>query len=301
MVKPLARIALIAAGLLLLAVGAAMTWLKVHEDQIVFAAARSRQHLETALPADAERVSVREPGGVELAALVFRADGPDDSGFWVLQLHGNADSAFSRWQLRHCEALRRSGFNVLEIDYRGFGLTPGQPSEAAMNEDSEAGYQELLRRGVPSNRIILLGHSLGSGPAVLLATRHRAAALVLFGAFTSIPDAAANRYPYLPVRLAVAVQFNSLGRIGDVHIPVVIAHSRNDSVIPYAHALKLLAGANEPKRLITFDSTSHDGFGGHVDALYEHVDILRTALEALVPAVAGSGPAPVSFTGTLGP
>jgi hypothetical protein len=39
-----------------------------------------------------------------------------------------------------------------------------------------------------------LGHSLGSGPAVLLATRHKAAALVLFGAFTSIPDAAAERY-----------------------------------------------------------------------------------------------------------
>jgi pimeloyl-ACP methyl ester carboxylesterase len=203
----------------------------------------------------------------------------------MLHLHGNADSAFSPLQVRHCEALRRSGFNVLEIDYRGFGPTPGRPSEAGMYDDSEAAYRELLRRGVPPNRIILLGHSLGSGPAVLLATRHKAAALVLFGAFTSIPDAAAERYPYLPVRLVVGVQFNSLARIGDVHMPVVIAHSRGDTLIPYSHALKLFAAANEPKHLITFDSVTNDGFGGHVDALYEHVGILRSALAGLVPVI----------------
>jgi len=281
MTKPIARVALIAGAVLLLGVTLAMTWLKVHEDELVFATERSRRHMLTVLPADVARISIPEPGGAALEAAMYRADG---GTFWVLQLHGNADSAFSPWQVRHCEALRRSGFNVLDIDYRGFGPTPGKPSEAAMNEDSEAAYQELLRRGVPPDRIILLGHSLGSGPAVLLATRHPAAALVLFGAFTSIPDAAAARYPFLPVRMAVAVQFDSLDRIGDVHIPVIIAHTRSDTIIPYTHALKLLAAANEPKRLITFDSASSDGFGGHVDTLFEHMDVLRATLAELVPA-----------------
>jgi uncharacterized protein len=291
MPRRIARIVLMAGGAAVLVMALAMAWLKVHEDELVFEAARSRQHLAAALPADAERVTVPLSGGGELAALVYRAGGAADDPFWVLHLHGNADSAFSPWQIRHCEALRRSGFNVLEIDYRGFGRTPGQPSEARIYEDSEAAYQELLRRAVPPNRIILLGHSLGSGPAVLLATRHAAAALVLFGAFTSIPDAAAGRYPYLPVRLAVAIQFNSLARIGDVHIPVVIAHSRNDALIPYSHALKLFAAANEPKHLITFESARDDGFGGHIDALYDHVDVLRSALAALIPAI----PAPLEL------
>jgi pimeloyl-ACP methyl ester carboxylesterase len=283
--KRFARIALIGGGLVVLLMAAAMGWLKVHEDDIVFATARGREHLLTVLPADAQRVTVPEPSGAALAALVYRADGDSDNGFWVLHLHGNADSAFSPWQVRHCEALRGAGFNVLEIDYRGFGPTPGKPSEAAMYEDSEAAYQDLLRRGIPENRIILLGHSLGSGPAVLLATRHPAAALVLFGAFTSIPDAAAYRYPYLPVRAVVGVQFNSLARIGEVHIPVVITHSRNDKLIPYSHALALFAAANEPKQLITFDAASKDGFGGHVDALYEHVDLLKAALAKRIPAL----------------
>jgi hypothetical protein len=283
--KRIARIALIAAGLVVLLMAAAMGWLKAHEDEIVFATARGRQHLLTVLPADAQRVTVSEPNGAALAALVYRADGGTDNAFWVLHLHGNADSAFSPWQVRHCEALRAAGFNVLEIDYRGFGPTPGTPSETAMYEDSEAAYQDLLRRGIAENRIILLGHSLGSGPAVLLATRHPAAALVLFGAFTSIPDAAAHRYPYLPVRMVVGVQFNSLARIGEVHIPLVITHSRNDKLIPYSHALTLFAAANQPKQLITFDAASKDGFGGHVDALYEHVDILKAALAKQIPAL----------------
>jgi alpha-beta hydrolase superfamily lysophospholipase len=283
MLKRLARAVLLGGGFIALVMAVAIIWLKAHEDELVFAAARSREHMLTILPADAELAAVSAPSGARLASLVYRADRRTDNAFWVLHLHGNADSAFSPWQVRHCQALRRSGFNVLEIDYRGFGPTPGLASEAGMYEDSEAAYQNLLRRGVPPDRIILLGHSLGSGPAVLLATRHKAAALVLFGAFTSIPDAAAERYPYLPVRLVVAIQFNSLARIGDVHMPVIIVHSRADTLIPYSHALKLYAAANEPKRLITLDYVAHDGFGGHVDALYEHVDILRSALAALVP------------------
>jgi fermentation-respiration switch protein FrsA (DUF1100 family) len=285
MLKRLAQIALIAGGLVVLLMVLTMGWLKAHEDEMVFAAARGRQHLLTVLPADAQRVTVPEANGVALAALMYRADGNAGDAFWVLHLHGNGDSAFSPWQVRHCEALRGVGFNVQEIDYQGFGPTPGKPSEAAMYEDAEAAYQDLLQRGIPANRIILLGHSLGSGPAVWLATRHTAAALVLFGAFTSIPDAAAYRYPYLPVRMAVGVQFNSLARIGDVHMPVVIAHSRDDKLIPYSQALTLLAAANEPKHLITFDTASNDGFGGHVDALYDHVDILKATLTALIPAL----------------
>jgi uncharacterized protein len=125
---------------------------------------------------------------------------------------------------------------------------------------------------------------LGSGPAVLLATRHPAAALVLFGAFTSIPDAAADKYPLLPVRYVASVQFDSLARMHDVHMPVLIIHSRADTLIPYSHALHLIAAANEPKRLLTLDFPSDDGFGGHVDTLFEHLDVLKSALAGLLPA-----------------
>ncbi len=261
----------------------AVAWLKLHESELVFATERSRLCVTKDLPADAERVSIKVAAGAELAGLVFQPAVANDTGYWILQLHGNADSAFSPWQLRHCRALRRAGFGVMDIDYRGFGMTPGIASEAGMYEDAEAAYKALVRRGVPPSRVILLGHSLGSGPAVLLATRHRAAALVLFGAFTSIPDAAADRYPFLPVRYAASVQFDSLARMSDVHMPVIITHSRTDTLVPYSHALRLFAEANEPKLLMTFDSPANDGFGGHVDTLFEHLDELKSALAGMLP------------------
>ena len=65
-------------------------------------------------------------GLAALAALAFHPDARKDNGFWVLQLHGNGDSAFSPWQLTHCGALRAAGYSVLDIDYHGFGMTPGR-------------------------------------------------------------------------------------------------------------------------------------------------------------------------------
>jgi fermentation-respiration switch protein FrsA (DUF1100 family) len=281
--RRIARLAFIGIVALLLVEAGAVAWLKLHENELVFAEARSRMHLLKDLPADAEKISIPAADGEGLAGLLFRANRANDTGYWILQLHGNADSAFSAWQVRHCLALRRMGFGVLDIDYRGFGMTPGTASESGMYEDAEDAYRALLLRGVPPHQIIVLGHSLGSGPAVELAVRHQAAALVLFGAFTSIPGAAADKYPWLPVRYVASVQFDSLDKLHDVHMPVIITHSRADTLISYSHALSLFAAANEPKRLITFDAPAEDGFGGHVEALFEHLDELKAALADVLP------------------
>ncbi len=173
---------------------------------------------------------------------------------------------------------------MLGLDYRGYGLTPGVVSETHGYEDAEAAYQELKRRGVPDDHIVLWGHSLGSGPAVYLATRHPAVALVLFGAFTSIPDMAAETYPLLPVRLLVGVQFDSIARLPSLRVPLLIAHSVSDAVVPYAHALKNFAAAQDPKRLLTLRDPPNDGLGGHVNALYDHLDELLPPLTALLRA-----------------
>src|SRR5262249_47181028 len=132
-----------------------------------------------------------------------------------------------------------------------------------------AAYEYLKQRGIDDAHIVLWGHSLGSGPAVYLAEQHPAKALVLFGAFTSIPDAAADAYPYLPVKGIAAVQFNSRERLRRLHLPVLIAHSTEDRVILYHHAEELFAAANPPKKLLTLKPMRDDGLGGHQHALYD--------------------------------
>jgi pimeloyl-ACP methyl ester carboxylesterase len=271
-----------ACAVLVLALGSALLYLKLHENELVFRTAMSRTRMTGRLPAGAQRLVIHGLGGSELAALILRPDAAHDSAIWILMLHGNADSAFSSEQIGHCEILRELGFSVLSFDYRGFGMSAGVASEAHMDQDADAAFQTLVERGIPPGHIILWGHSLGSGPAVVLASKHAVAALVLFGAFTSIPDAAQDTYPYLPVKWLASIHFASIDLIARVHVPVLIAHSAADTVIPLHHAQRLFAAANEPKRLLVLNGMSSDGLGGHVAALYDHSDLLAPALSALM-------------------
>jgi fermentation-respiration switch protein FrsA (DUF1100 family) len=78
-----------------------------------------------------------------------------------------------------------------------------------------------------------------------------------------------------------------------VHVPVLIAHSLTDMTVPFHHAQRLFAAANEPKRLLILDGAYTDGFGGHVEALYDRLDLLIPALSALMGqplTVGGSAP-----------
>ncbi len=267
----------IVVALVLLVYAGIAGWLKWHEKELVFATTASRQRSAGEIPVGGETLTIPTTDGSPLAAVRFKP-AAQDSGYWVLHLHGNSDSAFSPMQLRHCQQLTQLGVSALCFDYRGFGRSPGEVSEAAMLEDAEAAYQSLRVSGVPDDRILLWGHSLGSGPAVDLATRHPAAALVLFGAFTSVPEAAADRYPWLPVRWLVSVRFDSRNRLPAVHMPVVFAHAESDTVIAFHHAQDLFAAAREPKRLLVLGDRTKDGFGGHVEPLYDQIAVLRTAL-----------------------
>jgi len=261
-----------------------LVWLKTQESQMVFQAALSqgRAVMRDLGPQASGSAAIELPRGQVLQGLVLEPDPASARGYWILHLHGNADSAFSAGQVRHAVALRDQGFHVLAFDYRGFGDTPGEASESGLYEDSEAAFQWLRKKGVPAGKIILWGHSLGSGPAVELATRHSFAGVVLFGAFTSIPDRGAELYPWLPVRWIAGIRFPNLDRIRNVHVPVVLVHAATDLTIPYAHSERLFAAANEPKRLVRLDALSDDGFGGHVTAAYEQLDRVVPVMEELL-------------------
>ena len=93
------------------------------------------------------------------------------------------------------------GLNLLAFDYRGYGESEGAPSEAGLYRDADAAYRYLRDTlGVPPDRIVIFGHSLGSAVAVELAARVPAAGLILDGALTSVADRAQELFPFVPVR-----------------------------------------------------------------------------------------------------
>jgi pimeloyl-ACP methyl ester carboxylesterase len=155
-----------------------------------------------------------------------------------------------------------AGFDVLLVEYAGYGARPGWPSEAATFADAERAWRFLTEtRRCPPERIALWGHSLGGGVAVWLAARVTPGALVLDSTFTSVADRGAEIYPFLPVRGLCRNRYDTLSRVGGLRCPVIVAHSRTDEVIPFAHGERLFAAAKEPRRFVELRGGHNDSDG----------------------------------------
>jgi fermentation-respiration switch protein FrsA (DUF1100 family) len=133
----------------------------------------------------------------------------------------------------------------------------GRPTEAGLLRDAEAAYQFAVSR-YPAGRIVLWGHSLGSGVAVALAATRPVAKLILEAPFSSTVDVAASMFPIVPVRWLMLDQFRSDQRIGAVAASILILHGDRDFVVPVSLGERLFQLAREPKRLVRYPSGGHD-------------------------------------------
>ena len=196
------------------------------------------------------------------------ADGEKLAAWWVpheraagavVIFHGNAGNISHR--IDYLTMFHRLGYSTLLVDYRGYGRSTGSPSEEGTYRDAEAAWQWLTReRGVPAGDIVVLGESLGGAVAVWLAARVNPRALVVASCFTSVPALGAQVYPFLPVRLISRYSYDSLSTIKEVKAPVLIAHSREDDIIPFSHGRALYEAAPEPKQFLEMRGGHNDGF-----------------------------------------
>ena len=173
--------------------------------------------------------------------------------------HGNAGNISYRIDsLRIFHAL---GWSVLIYDYRGYGLSEGAPDEAGTYQDAEAAWRHLTEsRGYRPEEIVLFGRSLGGAVAAELAGRVGPAGLIVESSFTSVPELAAELYPYLPARRLARYHYDTRARLADYRGPLLMVHSRDDEIIPFAHGERLLAAAAGPKRLAVIEGGHNDGF-----------------------------------------
>jgi fermentation-respiration switch protein FrsA (DUF1100 family) len=179
-------------------------------------------------------------------------------GSLLLYLHGNAGHIGHRSD--RVRPYLEAGFGVLLPEYRGYGGNPGQPSEAGFYSDARAALDFLAQQGVPAERVILYGESLGTGVAVQMAVERRCAALVLEAPYTSVLAVAQSRYWMFPVRHLVLDRFDSLSKMGSVHCPVFVMHGERDRIIPIRFGRELFQAASEPKDAKWFAEGNHTNF-----------------------------------------
>ncbi|MBU4286402.1 MAG: alpha/beta hydrolase [Verrucomicrobia bacterium] len=236
-----------------------------------------------ATPADAglayESVALMTADDVRLASWYVPCEGARGT---VLMCHGNGGNIGDR--LHPISLFHELGLNVLIFDYRGYGESAGKPSEEGTYQDACAAGQYLVeKRNTPPDKIVVFGRSLGGAVAADLAGRVKPAALILEAAFTSIPDMGAKLYPYLPIRLLSRYRYNTLARMEQIKCPVLIAHSRDDEMIPFEQGQRLFAAAREPKTFFELTGDHNEG-----EALTSPA--YRQALDAFLTARLGSMP-----------
>jgi uncharacterized protein len=149
------------------------------------------------------------------------------------------------------------GIGFIALSYRGYMGSTGRPTELGLLRDAEATYQFAAAR-YPSDRIVLWGHSLGSGVAVALAAVRPVAKVILEAPFTSTADVAARLFPFVPVRWFMSDQFRSDLRIGKVTASILILHGAKDRIVPIALGERLFRLAREPKRFVRYPAGGHD-------------------------------------------
>lgn len=177
----------------------------------------------------------------------------------MLLLTGNAGNI--SYRLEKLRIFHELGLSVLIIEYRGYGLSEGTPTEQGTYLDALAAWQYLIvERGIPADKIILYGESLGAGVATWLMDQHAPGGLIVESAFTSIVDIGRHYYPYLPVKLLTRIKYPTLERISNSSCPVLVIHSSDDEIIPLTHGLRLYEAAKEPKFILEISGDHNNGF-----------------------------------------
>ena len=199
----------------------------------------------------------------------------------VLYLHGNGGDR--RIRLGEADALNAAGWDVLLFDYRGYGENPGSPSETGLRRDGRAFWAAAGELGYRPERTVIVGTSLGGGVAVRLTAELSdagtpPAGLILRSTFDSLTNAAADRFPWLPVGLLLKDRYDSAAVAGRVTCPVFQAHGTADRIVPLRlgerlhAALPARSADGMPKRWLAIAGGRHNGLrfdGGRAFAAAE--------------------------------
>ncbi|MBA1272511.1 alpha/beta hydrolase [Stutzerimonas azotifigens] len=251
-----------------LPVGCSM--LEQKERELVFRVEQGNASWYGGLPEGVEEMVLRGPNFGEtqsISAWWWPAASEDAPA--VLYLHG------ARWNLTghlfRLEQLRALGFSVFAIDYRGFGQSLGDPpSEATVYEDARIAWERMKTLQPDASKRLIYGHSLGGAVAVDLAAELgsesrsangevQARGLIIESTFTTLADiATVLADTSLPVRWLLSQRFDSVDKIDQIGMPLLVVHGTQDQYVPARFSQELYEAALEPKRLLLVEGATHN-------------------------------------------
>jgi alpha-beta hydrolase superfamily lysophospholipase len=214
-----------------------------------------------------DEVNTKTKDGNLLNGLLFKTDSAKGLVFY---LHGNAGS-LDNWgdmAKRYTEL----HYNVFILDYPGYGKSEGTIKSKTQLFDAIQSAYNNMKKQYHENSIIILGYSIGTGPAAYLASTNHPKLLVLQAPYYSLTDMMRHIYPIIPT-LLLKYKFQTNEYLKDCTMPVVIFHGDKDEVIYYGSSLKLKAEMKTSDTLITLKGQRHNGMADNPEYI--------TAIKAL--------------------
>ena len=180
---------------------------------------------------------------------------PNNTWLWFHGNGGNNGYRIGELALAH----HLTGANLFIFDYRGYGESEGSPPEQGTYLDSRAVIEYLPGRDdVAQDQIVYLGHSLGAAVAVELALTRPPMAMMLVSPFASVRDMASITRPFPPVAWLVRNHYDSLNRIRQLNVPLLVLHGDQDETVPLSQGRRLYDAANQPKRFQVLEGAAHN-------------------------------------------
>lgn len=236
--------------------------------QLLFQPMEAHVNDPETLGIEAEDVYLETDDGVRLHAWFLPAQNTPRRGS-ILFLHGNAENISTH--LASVWWLPDYGFDVLLVDYRGYGRSEGHPTLAGVHADARAALQALLEREeVDAQRVAVFGQSLGGAVAINLVAqssfRGQIGALIVEGVPTSFRARARELLGdwwltwalQWPLSLSISDRYRPIDSVAAIApVPLLIVHGAADTVIPLDHGRALYAAAQEPKHLWVVPDARH--------------------------------------------
>lgn len=234
------------------------------EPRFVFFPYKGEDQTPAAFGIRYEAVRLTTADGERLAAWDLAPERPIAD---VAYFHGNGGN-LSLW-LPVLAALHRQGLRVLAVDYRGYGLSTGAPSEAGVYLDAEAAVRHLQQHrtgtGVP---MVFWGRSLG-GPIAAAVTRAVSPdGLILESTFPDKASVAATHPVLRVLNWLSAYRFSTVEPLRGFRKPVLVVHGERDSIVPIALGRSLYAQLEAPRRFVALPGAGHNDFFAPSDSAY---------------------------------
>ena len=200
-----------------------------------------------------------------------RADGPPR--LRMLMFHGNGGNISVRLDQYRTMVDRWAAVDLLAVEYRGYGLSEGSPSEAGFARDAVVAWEWLSGRNSADDvdsATVIFGRSMGGAVAALLGSKVNADAVILECAPSSIPYLAAHHEPWRSLHLGSFIlnRFDTESYVRDVRSPLLVMHSEHDEIVPLSCSTRIMSSANEPKRFQLLPGAPHNGADLYASDVY---------------------------------